>query len=127
MESFKTTTADKCTVFIVEDDASVHVALARLLRASGFPCRSFQSAETFLEDVAPTAAGCAIVDVHMPGMNGMELANLLRQTYTKIFPILMTAFEDPAMERQASHAGLTLLRKPFDATTLLAAITAATS
>ena len=63
-------------VAVVEDDAPSRIALGRLLRAAGFEPALFESAEAYL-DASPTPT-CIIVDVHLPGMSGIELQQRLR-------------------------------------------------
>lgn len=60
-------------VCVVDDDAAVREALGGLLRAYGFRVETFESAETFLGSARPDAPTCAVLDVRMPGMSGLEL------------------------------------------------------
>jgi len=66
------------TVFIVDDDASFRTAVSRLLRASGFTVQTFDSAEAFLARPIDDAPGCVLLDLQMPGLNGLELQDTLR-------------------------------------------------
>lgn len=68
------------TVFVVDDDAAVTKALSRLLGANGWRVRSFASAEAFLEAREPDAAGCLVLDVNLPGLDGLALQQRLRET-----------------------------------------------
>jgi FixJ family two-component response regulator len=61
------------TIFIIDDDASVREALSRLLRSAGFESIAFASAHEFLAATLPDGAGCIVLDVVMPGMDGLEL------------------------------------------------------
>ncbi len=61
------------TVYLVDDDASFRTATSRLLRASGFNAVTFSSAKEFLAQVGNSAMGCAIVDLQMPEMSGLDL------------------------------------------------------
>ena len=65
--------ASKCTIAIVEDDASLRRALERLLCASGFEAHTFASAEEFLGSAVPESHACLILDIRLPGMSGFEL------------------------------------------------------
>ena len=67
----------KCTIAIVEDDASFRRALERFLRASGFNVHTFASAEEFLGSAAPESYACLILNIHLPGMSGFELVDHL--------------------------------------------------
>ncbi|MCE0521871.1 MAG: response regulator [Methylacidiphilales bacterium] len=71
------------TVYVIDDDASFLVAIARFLRASKFQVKAFFSAAEFLGQITPDISGCVLVDLHMPGMDGLELqAELARARHT---------------------------------------------
>jgi len=112
----------EANIFVIDDDESIRVSLSRLLRSAGFKCMAFSSAEEFLGGLPPDANGCAIIDVHMPGMNGVELMHVLRGSALKVTVILMTAFDDADARKQAAGADVVMLRKPFDDSMLLCAI-----
>jgi FixJ family two-component response regulator len=116
----------QANLFVIDDDESVRISLGRLLRCAGFECRAFRSAEEFLTLLRTDTHGCAIIDVHMPGMNGIELMNVLRSSGLNVQVILMTAFDDVSAGEAAARAGVVVLRKPFDDSTLLSAIGQAT-
>lgn len=109
------------TIVLVDDDASVRASMARLFRSAGLELRSFASAEEFL--AAPDAcesAACLIADVQMPGMRGLELQAECARRNPALPVILITAFEDPAAQRNGLSAGaLAFLYKPFDGEVLL--------
>src|SRR6187551_150877 len=65
------------SVFLVDDDAAICRALSRGLTAEGFTVRCWNSARAFLDEHDPTAPGCLVTDVAMPGVNGLELQKLL--------------------------------------------------
>ena len=65
------------TVFIVDDDAGVLKALSRLVRSLGFEARAFSSPQAFLSGHDATVPGCAILDVAMPGLDGLQLQQAL--------------------------------------------------
>jgi CheY-like chemotaxis protein len=65
------------TVFVVDDDAAVLRSLERLLRSEGLKVATFTSAREFLERHDPDSPGCLLLDVAMPGMNGLELQRVL--------------------------------------------------
>lgn len=66
-------------VYIVEDDAAVRDSLAQLLRMQGYQTTSFQSAEAFLAAVKPGCRGCAILDIRLPGLDGLDLQATLHK------------------------------------------------
>ena len=114
------------TVFIVDDDAAVRDSLSLLLSLRGYPTASFACAEDFLSAVQPGWRGCAVLDIQMPGMSGLELQRCLREVNALLPVIIVTAYGDVAAARQAFLAeAVDFLEKPFDDEQLLAAIEAA--
>ena len=109
------------TVVLVDDDASVRASMARLFRSAGLELRTFASGEEFLSAAdALAGAACLIADVQMPGMRGLELQAECARHNPSLPVILITAFEDPAAQRDALAAGaLAFLYKPFDGEVLL--------
>ncbi|MGC4034281.1 MAG: response regulator [Tepidisphaeraceae bacterium] len=69
---------DQTTVFLVDDDDSMRKSATLVLSAAGFQCRPYDSAAAFLQDFDPAAPGCLVLDLHMAGMNGLELLERLR-------------------------------------------------
>ena len=111
------------TVFIVEDDAAVRDSLGLLLGLQGFRTQSFSCAEDFLRIYQPSWAGCLLLDVRMPGMNGLELQESLRRQGLALPVIIMTAHGDITTVRSALKSGaVDFLEKPVDPTALLAAV-----
>lgn len=113
-------------VHIVEDDASVRVALVRLLRSHGYEVAAFESAESFLHARIRPTRGCLLLDVVMPGLGGLGLEQKLRQEGDDIPIIFLTAAADVSafaatMDAGASH----FLMKTADAEELTRAIDAA--
>jgi FixJ family two-component response regulator len=114
------------TIYVIDDDGSTRRALTRLLSASGFTATEFESAEAFLEAGASDEDACLLVDVYMPGMNGIELCRRLAASGRKLPTILMTAHTDPRTRLLAARANpIATLYKPIDEESLLAAIAAA--
>ena len=68
-------------IFIVDDDPSIQRSLTRLLRSAGYEARAFANAAEFLHDLdaAGAAVGCVILDVHMPGMSGPDLQDVINR------------------------------------------------
>src|SRR5215813_3519412 len=113
----------KCTIAIVEDDASFRRALERLLRAFGFDAHTFASAEEFLRSAAPESHACLIVDLHLPGMSGFELLDHLTTSAPPPPAVFITAQdEDSLRERVARIPNSVYLRKPFLGAVLLEAV-----
>jgi FixJ family two-component response regulator len=113
-------------ISIIDDDASVRVATHRLVRSLGYIAHTFASAEEFLRSSQLTDTSCVIADVHMPGMSGIELQNLLQTQGHRLPIIFITAFPEASVRAQALEAGAAcFLSKPFDARTLIKYVDAA--
>jgi FixJ family two-component response regulator len=113
-------------ISIIDDDASVRVATHRLVRSFGYIAHTFASADEFLRSSQLTDTSCVIADVHMPGMSGIELQNLLQTQGHRLPIIFITAFPEASVRAQALEAGATcFLSKPFDARTLIKYLDAA--
>jgi FixJ family two-component response regulator len=108
---------------VVDDDEAVGRALARLLRSCGHEVHVFASAEACLS--RPCAADCAILDIHLPGINGLELEERLKQESRGIAVVFMTGRDDSAMRAAVERTNRHLLMKPLDDDGLLAAIASA--
>jgi FixJ family two-component response regulator len=114
---------NKCTIAIVEDDASFRRALERLLRASGFEANTFASAEDFLRSTACNSHACLIVDIHLPGMSGVDLIDHLGGSAPAPPAILITAHDEESLQEQALRIPHSIyLSKPFLGTVLLKAL-----
>jgi FixJ family two-component response regulator len=110
-------------VFIVDDDESVRRALERLMRSAGFDVRAFASAKEFLDQDCQDVPGCLILDVRMPGMNGLELQEKLRTGGSHIPIVFITAHYDASTREQAMKAGaVEFIQKPFNDEVLLKAV-----
>jgi len=92
----------------------------------GFKVRAFASGAEFLQHGPLHEFGCAIVDIRMPDMNGLDLQKKLSDSGITLPIIFITAYEDPGARIQAMQAGaVALLRKPFSDPLLMASITLA--
>ena len=111
------------TVFIVDDDASVRDALSLLLSLRGLVTSTFASAEDFLSALQPDWRGCAVIDIRMAGMSGLELQQLLRQKAPQLAVVIITSHGDVATARRAFLAdAVDFIEKPFDGDQLVAAV-----
>ena len=114
------------TVFVVDDDPAVLKALRRLLRVHGFDVRSFASSRAFLDLHDPTVPGCVVLDISLPGLNGLELQEALAVSGAGRFIIFITGRADiPTTVRAMKAGAVDFLTKPFDDKDLLRAIRAA--
>ena len=93
------------TVFIVDDDASFLKSVSRLLRAAGFSVQAFESAEKFLEQLAPGMSGCVLADLQMPGLNGLELQEALAKSANPLPVVFLSAQGDIPTTVQAMRRG----------------------
>ena len=111
------------TVFLVDDDAGVLKALSRLLRTKGYDVRSYQSPEEFLAHHDDAVPGCAILDVSMPGLNGLQLQQALTTEGAQRPVIFITGVGDIPTSVRAMKAGaVDFLTKPVSDDELFAAI-----
>jgi len=102
-------------ICIIDDDNWARVGLENLLLSFGYATRAFESAETFLESKAVDQAACVITDLHMPGLNGLDLQRILRREGYGIPIIFVTAHADEAHRASAFENGaLGFLIKPYD-------------
>ena len=119
---------DKFTVHLVDDDAGVRKALSRLLRAKGYEVQSYVSAQEFLERHDPAAPGCAVLDVAMPGLDGLALQQALTTGGSHRPVIFITGKGDVPTSVRAMKAGaLDFLTKPVKEKDLVDAIQRAES
>src|SRR6266705_2905260 len=110
-------------VSIVDDDISVRRSTRRLLRSSGFRAEAFASAEEFLDSKSAGETACLILDLRMPGMNGLELQRRLSQNGNPVPIIFLSAQASEEDERSALRLGaVQFLRKPVSKEALLGAI-----
>ena len=119
----KTRTFDGSLVSIVDDDISVRRSTRRFLRSAGFRAEAFASAEEFLTSGQSGATACLILDLRMPGMNGLELQCRLAEGPTPVPIIFLSAHSSANDEHEALRAGAArFLQKPVDKEVLLLAI-----
>jgi len=111
------------TVYLVDDDVSVLRGLGRLLTAAGMKVAAFDSPREFLGRLDPAAAGCLVLDVAMPGLNGLELQQALAAKGSVLPIVFLTGRGDIPISVEAMKRGAAdFLTKPVDDEELLAAI-----
>jgi FixJ family two-component response regulator len=113
--------AECAEVIVIDDDIRIQNALKRLLPAQGFKVRVFSSAKEFLENIdGELPVGCLLLDIEMPGMNGIELQALLLQRGIDIPVVFMTGRATVSRSVQAMKQGaVDFLEKPVDGQTLI--------
>jgi FixJ family two-component response regulator len=111
------------TIFVVDDDASVRDALGNLLESVGFDAKVFASTEQFRRVAQPEGPSCLVLDVRLPGANGVDFQQSLKQAGIFIPIVFITAHGDVPTASRALRAGaVEFLMKPFQKDELLAAI-----
>ncbi|QRG06538.1 response regulator [Xanthobacter dioxanivorans] len=110
-------------ISIIDDDESVRIATASLVRSLGFATSTFASAEDFLLSPRRQETDCVITDVQMPGMSGVELQARLLREGCRTPLIFITAFAEERIRRQVTAAGAVgFLAKPFEGGEMIACI-----
>ena len=110
-------------VFVVDDDPSVRKSLKRLLASAGYGVEAFASAREFLARERHPGPCCLVLDVRMPGLNGLELQEALAAAGRRMSIVFVTGHADVPMSVKAMKGGaVDLLTKPVDGNDLLAAI-----
>ncbi|NIP72958.1 MAG: response regulator transcription factor [Gammaproteobacteria bacterium] len=110
----------EAVIYVVDDDEPIRKSLHLLMKSAGYTSRCCASAHEFLECHDASRPGCLVLDVRMPGMSGLELQEMLRETGIAIPVIIMTGHGDIPMAVRAMKAGaLDFIEKPFDNQLLL--------
>lgn len=103
------------TVYVVDDDEAVRQSLARLFSSVHLPVETFDSAVSFLMRSDPNRGGCLVLDLRMPGMDGLQLQARLAELGNHIPVIMISAHGEIETAVQAMKAGaIEFLRKPYD-------------
>ncbi|MEX1023926.1 MAG: response regulator [Planctomycetota bacterium] len=101
-------------VFVVDDDPDIRESLTTLLNTANLPVRSFASAESFLRAYAPEQPGVLLLDMRMPGMDGLEVQNELARRNAPIPILFITAHGEVSTAVQAMRSGaVDFLEKPY--------------
>ena len=121
--SADTTPVEPAILYVIDDDAAVCAALGRLLDAEGYRVAAFQSAETFLAQHDAHAHGCIVLDVAMPGLDGLALQQLLAERGSHMPVIFLTGRADvPTSVRAMKRGAFDFLTKPVDGDELFPAV-----
>jgi FixJ family two-component response regulator len=101
-------------VFVIDDEEPVRLSLAKLLRAMGYPSRSFASATAYLASDAVGEESCLLLDLRMPGISGIDLIEELHRRGLRVPIIVMTGHADQrSMQRLEAYTLIGFLEKPF--------------
>lgn len=111
------------TVIVIDDDAEVRNALARLVRSIGLQVRLYDSSAEFLEAARPDGPTCVVLDIRLPGKSGLDLQRELAKDDVQLPIVFITGYGDIAMSVQAMKGGaIEFLTKPFREQDLLDAL-----
>jgi FixJ family two-component response regulator len=114
------------SVAIVDDEEPVRKALKRLLRAAGLEAEGYASGADFLASADSKHPDCVVLDLHMPGMSGLQVLRQLQALHAPLPIVIITAHDETASREECLAAGAkAYLRKPLDDRLLLNAISAA--
>ncbi|WP_303289071.1 response regulator FixJ [Marinobacter sp. SS5-14b] len=114
------------TVYVVEDDEAVRDSLELLLKSDSKPVKTYENAGAFLREYSDKMAGCIVLDIRMPGMDGMELQKKLNEKHSILPIIFVTGHGDVPMAVDAMKEGaVDFIQKPYREEALLEKIEAA--
>ena len=114
------------SVAIVDDEEGIRKALSRLLRASGLEAESYANGQEFLDAAAEHRPDCVVLDLHMPGMSGLQVLRKLKAAGQRLSIVVITAHDEPETRERCIDAGAcAYLRKPLEDRLLLNAISVA--
>ena len=114
---------DKRLVHLVDDDEAIRRSVGFALKTSGFQVRSYENGVEILKSAPDLERGCILLDIRMPGMDGLEVQEALKAKGVTLPVIIMTGHGDVNLAVRAMKAGaLDFIEKPFEKVVLLAAI-----
>lgn len=114
---------DLPVVHLVDDDGAIRKSAGFMLKTSGYRVRSYESGVELLKDHGELTDGCILLDIRMPGMDGLEVQQALRDKGVTLPVIIMTGHGDVGLAVRAMKAGaIDFIEKPFEKATLLGAI-----
>jgi FixJ family two-component response regulator len=110
----KANSSSSSVVFVVDDDPQACHTISELVYSFGFQVKAFESAEEFLASVDESQAGCVVLDLHMPGIDGLEVHRRLLERGIGLSVILLTAFAETRITVSTLRSGaIAVLEKPF--------------
>lgn len=110
-------------VHLVDDDASVRRSVGFMLKTSGHHVETYESGDDLLKEATHLSDGCILLDIRMPGMDGLQVQDALRARGVSLPVIIMTGHGDISLAVRAMKAGaVDFVEKPFDSEVLLSAL-----
>ena len=110
-------------IAVVDDEDSVRLALARMLRASSFDVSIYRSGEEFLESLKTVVPDCAVLDFQMPGLTGRDVQRAISVAKLSLPIIIVTAHDQPSLrEKVLADGAVAYFTKPLRRDTLIAAL-----
>jgi two-component system response regulator FixJ len=111
------------TIHIIDDNQAMRESLSLLLTMEGYSVHTYKSARSFLDAIKHHACGCAVTDINMPGMSGLDMLAVMREQNISLPTIVITAVRDVRLSVNAMRQGaFDFFEKPFDAGALLTSI-----
>jgi len=118
-----TAVASDPTVYVIDDDESIRELLGWLMKRNGIRCQAFPNARSFLKSWTPDSPGCLVLDLHMPGMSGLDLQQYLNEHGVRMPVIFLSGRADVANAVRAVKGGaIDFIEKPFDYKRILALV-----
>jgi two-component system response regulator FixJ len=115
--------SDQRLVHVVDDDASVRRSVAFMLKTSGHQVQTYESGADLLKSSSRLEQGCILLDIRMPGMDGLEVQQALQQRGVGLPVIIMTGHGDVALAVKAMKAGaVDFIEKPFEKVALISSL-----
>lgn len=115
-------TPNRPRIAIVDDEPRVRTAIGRLLNLADYDVALFASGDEFLGALLSGYPDCAILDIHMPGLSGLDVQAALRAASIDIPVVFITASGDPQVRQRVLATGVDVLTKPFSNNQLLSAV-----
>jgi two-component system response regulator FixJ len=110
-------------VYVVDDDEAIRRSLSFMLRTSGHKVELFEQGEAFLKSAGKLDPGCVLLDIRMPGMDGLEVQKAMADNGVMLPVIIMTGHGDVGLAVRAMKAGaIDFIEKPFEKATLMSAL-----
>ena len=110
-------------IFVVDDDPAVRDSLQQLLESIGFTVETYESGESFLEQASLPDRACVLLDLRLPGLNGLEVLEILAAQHSDACVILISGHGDAATKARVTRAGASaMLEKPLRDELLLSTI-----